>query len=142
MYGQTDLVGHEGSEVGLLGSIIPGERADVPAVLLRTLLGQEPKRTVARCLKFTVRHGTKVWRGEDRNRVGGGWWRREQRAQSGKTCHEERANVGHDAKLAADEIGLVHGMLEVDHGVLMMAPKLIAYGSAEDLHAVLASRPG
>lgn len=54
--------------MGLLGGVISGERADVPAVLLRALLGQETKRTVARCLKFTVRHGT----GLGRNRMVGG----------------------------------------------------------------------
>lgn len=121
MEGDADLVGHEGGQVGLLGGVIPGERADVPAVLLRALLGQEPKRTVARCLKFTVRHGTKSGR-EDRNRVGGGWWRREQRAYSVKIYHK-KGNEGHDARLAADGVGLARGNSRFDHGVLMMASK-------------------
>lgn len=41
----------------LLGRVILGERADVPAVLLRALLGQEPEGSVAGSLKLTVRHG-------------------------------------------------------------------------------------
>lgn len=53
----TYLVGHEGREVRLLGRVILGERTDVPAVLLRAFLGQEPEGSVAGGLKFTVRHG-------------------------------------------------------------------------------------
>lgn len=54
------LVGHEGGEVGLLGGIVFGERTNVPVVLLRALFGQEPEGSVARRLKFTVRHGTSL----------------------------------------------------------------------------------
>lgn len=43
--------------MGFLGSVILREGTDVPAVLLRALLGQEPKGSVAWGLEFTVRHG-------------------------------------------------------------------------------------
>lgn len=52
------LVGHEGREVRLLRRVILGERADVPTVLLRALLGQEPEGSVTGSLKLPVRHGS------------------------------------------------------------------------------------
>lgn len=75
--GHADLVGKECREVRFLRGIVPREGADVSPVLLRTLLGQEPKRTVARCLKFTVRHGTKSGQ-----KSSGGWWVVAERATS------------------------------------------------------------
>lgn len=51
------LVGHEGRKVGLLRRVILGERPDVSAVLLRALLGEEPKGSVAGSLELTVGHG-------------------------------------------------------------------------------------
>jgi hypothetical protein len=50
------LVGHEGSQVALLGWVITRERADLTKVLLGALLGQETQGTTAGSLKFTVRH--------------------------------------------------------------------------------------
>lgn len=50
------LVRHEGGKVGFLSGVILGERADVAAVLLRALLGQEPEGSVSGGLKLTVRH--------------------------------------------------------------------------------------
>ena len=66
----------------------------MPPVLLRPLLGQEPKRTVARCLKFTVRHGTKS------GQKSSGWWRREQRAIVRK-CAKKRGEAATNARSAA-----------------------------------------
>lgn len=43
--------------MGLLRGVILGERADVPVVLLRALLGQESQGSAPGRLKFTVRHG-------------------------------------------------------------------------------------
>jgi hypothetical protein len=55
------LVGHESSQVALLGWVITRERADLTKVLLGALLGQETQGTTAGSFKFTVRHAD--WRG-------------------------------------------------------------------------------
>jgi len=54
--GHTSLVAHKGSQVGLLGRIIPWKRSDVTAVLLATLARQETERAVTRRFKLAVRH--------------------------------------------------------------------------------------
>lgn len=112
--GHADLVGKECREVRFLRGIVPREGADVSPVLLRTLLGQEPKRTVARCLKFTVRHGTKS------GQKSSGWWRREQRARVRKNAIK-RGEIATRARSAVDDLSLSCGHPRFDQRVLTTA---------------------
>mmetsp|Transcript_167332 Transcript_167332/g.296284 ORF Transcript_167332/g.296284 Transcript_167332/m.296284 type:complete len:286 (-) Transcript_167332:69-926(-) len=52
----ASLVGHEGSEVRWLRSVILGEALDLAVVMLCALPGQEPQATMARPFKLAVRH--------------------------------------------------------------------------------------
>lgn len=52
----TSLEAHKGGQVDGLGLVIPGEVSDTAAVVSGSTLGDEPKGTVPRCFKLTVRH--------------------------------------------------------------------------------------